>query len=225
MDIATEWKPLLCKHMFLDQSIFGYSITYDTRVDENADFCGKLLLAPEPEPCSTQNDVRHETEYQVKAKFWEQLEPAKSYAAVKGGIHFAVAAGYDNRNSCDHSPSAAQLAVTFGASRLDDTRAYFSLYRKSIAIFTPGLEIQSVWIGSKSAVNTISGTSMASSHIAGVLAYYFSLQPELDSDCAVHSMTPKKMKEILISTGTKNVLTDLPSDTANFLAWNGGGSS
>ncbi|RKF81375.1 Subtilisin-like proteinase Spm1 [Golovinomyces cichoracearum] len=178
--------------MFLAQSVFGYSITYDTRVDKNADFCGKPLLAPEPEPCSTQNDVRHETEDQVKATFWEQVELAKSYVAVMGGIHFAVAAGDDNRNLCDYSPSAAQLAVTVGASTLDDTRAYFSNHGKSIDIFTPGLKIQSASIGSKSAVNTISGTSMASSHIAGVLAYYLSLQPELDSDCVVPSMTPKK---------------------------------
>ncbi|RKF79615.1 Subtilisin-like protease [Golovinomyces cichoracearum] len=221
--------------MFLVQSVFGYSITYDTRVDKNADFCGKLLLAPEPEPCSTQNDVRHETEDQVKATFGNRQNSRshiKSHAldhainaAVMGGIHFAVAAGDDNRNSCDYSPSAAQLAVTVGASTLDDTRACFSNHGKSIDIFTPGLKIQSAWIGSKSAVNTISGTSMASSHIAGVLAYYLSLQPELDSDCAVPSMTPKKMKEILVSNGTKNALTDLPSDTANFFAWNDGGSS
>ncbi|TQS34012.1 hypothetical protein Golomagni_05623 [Golovinomyces magnicellulatus] len=135
--------------------------------------------------------------------------------AVMAGVHFAVAAGNDNADSCDYSPSAAELAVTVGASALDDSRAYFSNYGTCNDVFAPGLDIQSAWIGSKHAVNTISGTSMASAHIAGLVAYYLSLQPELDSEYAVSSMTPKKLKEILISVGTKNVLSDLPPDTAN----------
>ncbi|KAK2756533.1 serine protease [Arachnomyces sp. PD_36] len=146
-------------------------------------------------------------------------------AAVDAGIHFAVAAGNDNADSCNYSPAAAENAVTVGASTLADERAYFSNFGKCNDIFAPGLNILSTWIGSKHAVNTISGTSMASPHIAGLLAYFLSLQPSSDSAFAVAEITPKKMKENLISIATSDALTDVPSDTANILAWNGGGAS
>ncbi|PVH86263.1 serine protease 2 [Cadophora sp. DSE1049] len=145
--------------------------------------------------------------------------------AVDAGIHFAVAAGNDNADSCNYSPAAAEQAITVGASALDDSRAYFSNFGKCNDIFAPGLSILSTWIGSKYATNTISGTSMASPHIAGLLAYYLSLQPASDSEYAVAEITPKKLKESIISIATEGALSDVPSDTKNVLAWNGGGSS
>ncbi|KAH7161205.1 hypothetical protein EDB81DRAFT_866711 [Dactylonectria macrodidyma] len=146
-------------------------------------------------------------------------------AAVRTGVHFAVAAGNDNADACNYSPAAAEQPVTVGASALDDSRAYFSNYGKCTDIFAPGLNIQSTWIGSEHAVNTISGTSMASPHIAGLLAYYLSLQPAVDSEYAVASITPKELKESLISIATENTLSGIPADTPNLLAWNGGGCS
>ncbi|KAK4561346.1 proteinase B [Recurvomyces mirabilis] len=146
-------------------------------------------------------------------------------AAVDAGIHFAVAAGNDNADSCRYSPAAAEKAVTVGASTLADERAYFSNFGKCNDIFAPGLNIQSTWIGSKYAINTISGTSMASPHIAGLLAYLLSLQPSKDSAYAVAEITPKKLKSHLIEIGTVGALTDVPSSTKNVLAWNGGGKS
>jgi cerevisin len=136
-------------------------------------------------------------------------------AAVMAGIHFAVAAGNDNADACNYSPAAAPHPVTVGASTLADERAYFSNYGKCVDIFAPGLNIQSTWIGSKYAVNTISGTSMASPHIAGLLAYLLSLQPAKDSAYAVSDLTPKQLKENLISIGTKNALTEIPAGTVN----------
>jgi len=136
-------------------------------------------------------------------------------AAVDAGIHFAVAAGNDNRDSCDYSPSRAEKAVTVGASNLADERAFFSNYGKCNDIFAPGLNIESTWKGSKTAINTISGTSMASPHIAGLLAYLLSLQPAKDSAYAVADISPKKLKAELLSIATEGVLTDVPSNTAN----------
>ncbi|KAJ9625691.1 proteinase B [Taxawa tesnikishii (nom. ined.)] len=146
-------------------------------------------------------------------------------AAVDAGIHFAVAAGNDNANSCNYSPAAAQKAVTVGASNLADERAFFSNYGKCNDIFAPGLNILSTWIGSNYSVNTISGTSMASPHIAGLLAYMLSLQPSKDSAYAVADISPKKLKANLLKIATVGALSDVPSDTANVLAWNGGGIS
>lgn len=147
-------------------------------------------------------------------------------AAVRSGVHFAVAAGNDNADACKYSPAAASEPVTVGASALDDSRAYFSNFGKCTDIFAPGLSIQSTWIGSKYAVNTISGTSMASPHICGLLAYYLSLQPAEDSEYSLAPITPKKLKENLIAVSTEGTLTGMPdADTPNLLAWNGGGCS
>lgn len=146
-------------------------------------------------------------------------------AAVDAGLNFAVAAGNDNADSCKYSPAAAEKAVTVGASTFTDDRAYFSNYGTCNDIFAPGLDITSTWIGSKYATNKISGTSMASPHIAGLLAYMLSLQPASDSEYAVAAITPKKLKEGLLEIATKGALTDVGANTANLLAWNGGGSS
>lgn len=82
-------------------------------------------------------------------------------AAVDAGLHFSVAAGNDNADACNYSPAAASNAITVGASTLDDSRAYFSNFGKCVDVFGPGLSIQSTWIGSKTAINTISGTSVS----------------------------------------------------------------
>ncbi|KIJ51359.1 hypothetical protein M422DRAFT_244537 [Sphaerobolus stellatus SS14] len=97
--------------------------------------------------------------------------------AVDGGLHFAVAAGNDNRDACDYSPAGAEKAVTVGASTLGDERAYFSNFGQCVDVFAPGLNILSTWTGSNKATNTISGTSMASPHVAGLIAYFLSLYP------------------------------------------------
>ena len=52
-----------------------------------------------------------------------------------------------------------------------------------------------------------------------------SLQPSKDSAYAVADITPKKLKANLISVATEGALTDVPSNTANILAWNGAGDS
>ncbi|RKF81928.1 Subtilisin-like protease [Golovinomyces cichoracearum] len=117
------------------------------------------------------------------------------------------------------------IVVTVGATAFDDSRACFSNYGKCIDIFAPGLNIQSTWIGSKYAVKTISGNFMASAHVAGLMAYFLSLQPELGSDFAASSMTSSKMKELLVSVATKDAIPGLSEGTANLLAYNGGGSS
>ncbi|KAF7428899.1 serine protease [Pleurotus ostreatus] len=98
-------------------------------------------------------------------------------AAVDSGIHFSVAAGNDNRDACNYSPAAAEKAVTVGASTLGDDRAYFSNHGPCVDVFAPGLNILSTWNSGPTAVATLSGTSMACPHVAGLLAYFLSIYP------------------------------------------------
>lgn len=146
-------------------------------------------------------------------------------AAVKAGLNFAVAAGNENQDACNTSPAAAENAITVGASTISDARAYFSNYGKCVDIFAPGLNILSTYIGSNTATATLSGTSMASPHICGLLSYFVSLQPSADSEffTAADSVTPAQLKKNLIAYGSKDMLSDIPEDTPNILAFNGAG--
>lgn len=149
-------------------------------------------------------------------------------AAVSAGIHFAVAAGNENQDACNTSPASAEKAITVGASTLSDDRAYFSNWGKCVDIFAPGLNILSTYIGDTNRETaSLSGTSMASPHVAGLLTYFLSLQPDSDSefyDASKHGVTPAQLKKKLIAYSTKNVLTDLPDpDSPNLLIYNGAG--
>jgi len=141
-------------------------------------------------------------------------------AAVEHGVTFAVAAGNDNRDACDYSPAASEKAITVGASTLDDERAWFSNHGPCVDVFAPGKDITSTWTGSRTATNTISGTSMASPHVAGLVAYFLSLDPDCDSEFYTRSVSPQKIKDYIIKYATKNALSKVPYNTANLLIYN-----
>lgn len=140
--------------------------------------------------------------------------------AVEEGLNFAVAAGNDNRDACDFSPAASELSITVGASTIEDQRAWFSNHGKCVDVFAPGKDITSTWIGSRTATNTISGTSMASPHVAGLVAYLLSLQVDDESDFFTRALTPKELKDKIIKLATKDVLEKIPNNTPNLLIFN-----
>jgi subtilisin family serine protease len=90
--------------------------------------------------------------------------------AVSKGVNVVVAAGNNNADACNYSPSRAPSAITVGATTSSDARASYSNYGSCLDIFAPGSSISSAWNTSDVATNTISGTSMASPHVAGVVA-------------------------------------------------------
>mmetsp|Transcript_12010 Transcript_12010/g.19082 ORF Transcript_12010/g.19082 Transcript_12010/m.19082 type:complete len:408 (+) Transcript_12010:207-1430(+) len=91
-------------------------------------------------------------------------------AAVDAGMLVVVAAGNNNGDACKKSPARAAQVITVGASNIADHRSVFSNWGTCVNVFAPGTNIISSWIGADDAVNMISGTSMATPLVAGVLA-------------------------------------------------------
>ncbi|KAJ7610494.1 peptidase S8/S53 domain-containing protein [Roridomyces roridus] len=108
-------------------------------------------------------------------------------AAVDAGLHFAIAAGNDDHDACLYSPASAEKAITVGASTIGDC----------VDVFAPGLNIHSTYIGSEQATAILSGTSMASPHTAGLLAYYLSIYPSKSFDSALNNIIPETMMQRL----------------------------
>ncbi len=92
--------------------------------------------------------------------------------AVAAGVTFVVAAGNSNANACNYSPARAAAALTVGSTTSTDARSSFSNFGTCLDLFAPGSSITSAWHTTNTATNTISGTSMASPHVAGVAALY-----------------------------------------------------
>jgi len=129
--------------------------------------------------------------------------------AVSEGLIMVVAAGNDNKNACNYSPASTPEAITVAASDNRDHKASFSNFGNCVHLFAPGVGITSAWKGSPSAINTISGTSMACPHVAGQVAKYLETNTHATGAVA---------RAWIISSSQQDVIkTSLPAGTPNQL--------
>ncbi|MQA24549.1 MAG: S8 family serine peptidase [Micromonosporaceae bacterium] len=118
------------------------------------------------------------------------------------GVFLAVAAGNEGSDACDVSPASAEGVYTTAASDKDDNSAQFTNHGECVEGYAPGVDITSAWLDGGE--NTISGTSMASPHMAGVAALYKSANGDVSSDELIAWLTENASKDVIqgVPTGT-----------------------
>jgi subtilisin family serine protease len=128
--------------------------------------------------------------------------------SISSGVTYALAAGNSTANACNSSPSRVGSAITVGATTSTDARASYSNYGTCLDIFAPGSAITSDWYSSNTATNSISGTSMASPHVAGAAALVLSANP---------MFSPAQVRDNLVGKATTGVVTSPGTGSPNRL--------
>jgi subtilisin family serine protease len=123
---------------------------------------------------------------------------------ISDGVTVAVAAGNENTNACNKSPARTPAALTTGASDRNDARASFSNVGTCVDLFAPGVDITSAWLNN--GTSTISGTSMASPHVAGVAAQYLQANPGASPAAVGSAVLAKTTKDKVSGTAGGCVL-------------------
>ncbi|MFI7065452.1 S8 family peptidase [Kribbella sp. NPDC050124] len=133
-------------------------------------------------------------------------------ASVDAGITYAVAAGNESSDACGGSPARERSAITVGATDDQDQKASFSNWGKCVDLFAPGVDVESVGITDPESTATMSGTSMATPHVAGGIALYLSDHPDA---------TPAEVTTALVGASTPDKVGDPGEGSPNKLLFVG----
>ncbi|ONK13371.1 Aqualysin-1 precursor [Streptomyces sp. MP131-18] len=130
-------------------------------------------------------------------------------ASIASGVTFAVAAGNNyGANASSYSPARVAEAITVASSTSTDARSSFSNIGSVVDIYAPGTSITSAWSTGDTARNTISGTSMASPHVAGAAALHLAENP---------GASPAAVRNALVADAAGTISNPGSSTTSNLL--------
>jgi subtilisin family serine protease len=121
--------------------------------------------------------------------------------SIKAGVTFAVAAGNESTDAGNSSPARVKEAITVGATDNKDAQAEFSNYGDVLDLYAPGVDITGAWNTGDDAKDTISGTSMASPHVAGAAAVYLSGHKDAKPDAVSKALTDGAAKDVVGNPG------------------------
>jgi subtilisin family serine protease len=128
--------------------------------------------------------------------------------SISAGVSYAVAAGNSGADACGYSPARIAEALTVGATDSRDTRASWSNYGSCLDVFAPGVSITSAGHSSDSDLASMNGTSMASPHVAGVIARYLQANP---------SASPSQVAAAVVGSATTGAVSAAGSGSPNRL--------
>jgi subtilisin family serine protease len=121
----------------------------------------------------------------------------------------SIASGNNNGNACSFSPASAPGSITVNSIANNDARSGFSNFGTCTHIFAPGQNVLSAWIGSATATNTISGTSMACPHVTGILSDLWGAGPQNDAN---------EIRRQLLASAVQDRVTNPGAGSPNRLA-------
>lgn len=135
---------------------------------------------------------------------------------VAAGIPVVVSAGNSTTDACTASPARVPSAITVGATTSADARADYSNFGTCLDLFAPGSSIRSTWFSSTTATGTMSGTSMASPHVAGRVAQLLQSNP---------GASPASLTDAIRAEATVGKVSGAMSGSPNLLLYSAAGTT
>ncbi|ORX79620.1 subtilisin-like protein, partial [Basidiobolus meristosporus CBS 931.73] len=144
----------------------------------------------------------------IMSNFSRIINEAVNETALSG-IVVVVINATEGVDACGYSPVSAANVISVGSTNIMDRLSTSSNYGPCVTLYAPGENVTSDFVGSSSAISTLSGTSFATAHVSGVAALILSNHTD--------SLLPSEVRERIISLSTRNAIVGLPANSVNRL--------